>query len=325
MIGKIVKGTSFAGCVKYVLNEDKAKLLFQHRVSGTPEQIAEQFELQALLNEKVKNKVGHISLSFSADDNPKVKNDFWMLEFAIQYMNKMGITNTQFIIARHTDRDHPHCHIVYNRVDNDGHTISDKNDRYRNEIACKEIIKKNNLRLAQGKGRINFKRLRNHDKAKYYIYAVLKKEVPKALSLSDLRKALLRYGISTQFKVSSNGILQGVKFTFSGHTISGSKVDRQFSALNIKRQIEKNVASFSSRQSAANTAAAKSVAQKVVPVAKPAQPQQQPAPKVEKTSQSDGCSLGLGLFEIHHDNADELAEQALARRLQKKRKRGRGL
>ena len=24
------------------------------------------------------------------------------------------------VSTRHTDRDHPHCHIVYNRVDNDG-------------------------------------------------------------------------------------------------------------------------------------------------------------------------------------------------------------
>lgn len=54
MIGKQTKGTSFGGCVSYVLKEEKSKLLEAVGVEGTPEQIAEQFELQSLLNDKVK-------------------------------------------------------------------------------------------------------------------------------------------------------------------------------------------------------------------------------------------------------------------------------
>lgn len=49
MIGKLTKGTSFGGCVRYVLKEEKARLLEAVGVEGTPEQIAEQFELQSLL------------------------------------------------------------------------------------------------------------------------------------------------------------------------------------------------------------------------------------------------------------------------------------
>ena len=45
MIGKIVKGTSFSGCVNYVLKEDKSRLLKAVGVYGSPEEIAEQFEL----------------------------------------------------------------------------------------------------------------------------------------------------------------------------------------------------------------------------------------------------------------------------------------
>ena len=63
MIGKQTKGTSFSGCVCYVLREDKSKLLEAVGVEGTPEQMAEQFELQTLLNDKVKNPV---SSSFCA-------------------------------------------------------------------------------------------------------------------------------------------------------------------------------------------------------------------------------------------------------------------
>ncbi len=68
------------------------------------------------------------------------------------------------VSTRHTDRDHPHCHIVYNRVDNDGRTISDKNDRYRNEKVCNMLTARYRLHFAEGKEHINFMRLRRHDK-----------------------------------------------------------------------------------------------------------------------------------------------------------------
>ena len=98
MIGKIVKGTSFSGCVNYVLKEDKSRLLKAVGVYGSPEEIAEQFELQTLLNDKVKNKVGHISLSFSAEDGDRIRDDDGlMLKIAHDYMKLMGIENTQFI------------------------------------------------------------------------------------------------------------------------------------------------------------------------------------------------------------------------------------
>ncbi len=53
-----------------------------------------------------------------------------MGQIAQDYMKQMGIENTQYIIARHFDKEHPHIHLVYNRVDNNGKTITDSNDRF---------------------------------------------------------------------------------------------------------------------------------------------------------------------------------------------------
>lgn len=171
MIGKQTKGTSFSGCVCYVLREDKSKLLEEIGVEGTPEQMAKQFELQTLLNGKVKNTVGHTSLNFSPEDGERLHHDdALMLQIAHDYMEKMGITDTQYIIARHTDREHPHCHIVFNRVNNDGKTISDKNDFYRNEKVCKMLTAKYRLHFANGKNNIKDERLRPCDKAKHEVY-----------------------------------------------------------------------------------------------------------------------------------------------------------
>ena len=97
---------------------------------------------------------------------------------------------------------------------------------------------------AEGKEHVNFMRLRHHDRVKYFIYHALKREVPNARSWSELRLALRRYGIDTQWKLSrTTGEMEGVKFTCNQQTFSGSKIDRQFSFLNIDQELRYNALS----------------------------------------------------------------------------------
>ena len=311
MIGKLTKGTSFGGCVRYVLKEEKARLLEAVGVEGSPEQMAEQFELQSLLNDKVKNIVGHTSLSFSPEDSLHLRNDdVLMLKIAHEYMERMGIRNTQYIIARHTDRRHAHCHIVFNRVDNDGKTISDKNDRYRNEKVCKMLTAKYRLHFAQGKDHVNEERLRPYDRAKHRIYKALKAEVLKAQSWNELKDALAEYGIDMRFKVSrTTQDIQGVKFGYGKYTFSGSKIGREFSYLAIDRQLERNayIPSYSYIGIDRNNSVS-------------------PPPVHERTTDfEESHSSGLGLFmpTPSSNTSDEVTFEAeLKRKKKAKRKQG---
>ena len=68
MIGKIIAGSSFGGTVGYVMKQD-ATVLDAEGV--TPPEVADMvrdFQDQTMLNPRVKNTVGHISLSFSEQD-----------------------------------------------------------------------------------------------------------------------------------------------------------------------------------------------------------------------------------------------------------------
>lgn len=304
MIGKQTKGTSFGGCVRYVLKKEKSKLLEAVGVDGSSEQMAEQFELQALLNDKVKNIVGHTSLNFSPEDGERLKSDdALMLQIAHDYMKLMGIENTQYIIARHIDREHPHCHIVFNRVDNDGKTISDKNDFRRNEKACKMLTAKYRLHFANGKDHIKEERLRPYDRAKHEIYKALKEELPKVQSWDELKEALADRDIDMKFKVSrTTREIQGVKFEYNGFSFSGSKVSREFSYLNIDNLLEQNTCTSSFEY-----------------------PKQGVTHKDEEVQQSvsysdNGSSIGLGLLNGSSSNDATAAEEAEFNRLMKKRK-----
>lgn len=309
MIGKQTKGTSFSGCVCYVLREDKSKLLEAIGVEGTPEQMAEQFELQTLLNDKVKNTVGHTSLNFSPEDGERLKtDDKLMLQIAHDYMAKMGIADTQYIVARHTDREHPHCHIVFNRVDNDGKTISDKNDFYRNEKVCKMLTAKYRLHFANGKDNIKEERLRPYNKAKHEVYKALKEELLNAKSWDELREALSDRDIELKFKVSqTTKEVQGVKFEYGGISFSGSKVSREFSYMNIDYQLERNAFEddFNHRQATIQ------------------QSREETVQTVSQSRSEDSFSGGLGLFSISsssYNSADAEANQEMAEILRKKKK-----
>ena len=66
MIGKLKKGSSFGGCIRYVTGKDEAKILASDGVLlGTNAEIVQSFELQRQLNPRIKKPVGHIALRFN--------------------------------------------------------------------------------------------------------------------------------------------------------------------------------------------------------------------------------------------------------------------
>lgn len=229
-MAKIIKGGVFGGCVRYVMGKQDAELLAANGVLLENKQsVIDNFEAQSQLNPRLRRKVGHISLNFSMQDKAKIDNQF-MLKVAGEYMQRMGIINTQCIVVRHSDRDHPHCHIVFNRVDNEGKTISDKNDRLRSVKACRAITERHGLYIAGGKENVNRQQLRNPDSVKYAIYDTVKVALPHCQNWDDLERQLAKDGIALTFKYSGGtDIKQGVIFGKDGQSFNGSKIDRAFS------------------------------------------------------------------------------------------------
>ncbi len=235
MIGKIIAGSSFGATAGYVMKEQSRILGFEGIEPPGVSEMVRDFKDQTLLNPRIKNAVGHISLSFSPKDADRL-TDPLMTQIAREYMERMGIRNTQYLIVRHTDQAHPHCHIVYNRVGNNGQTISDKNIKIRNSKVCKELTAKYGLYYPNGKEQVRRERLREPDKTKYAIYDAIRGCLPGCKSWGDLGARLQKQGITTTFKYCGNtDQRQGVLFGMNGYTLSGSKIDRAFSFSKLDR------------------------------------------------------------------------------------------
>ncbi|WP_418661977.1 relaxase/mobilization nuclease domain-containing protein [Alistipes communis] len=229
MIGKVISGSSFSGTVGYVMKEESRILEAEGVMPPDAKRMAEDFKDQTLLNPRLKNTVGHISLSFSPKDAPRM-TDALMTQIAKEYMQKMGITDTQYLLVRHLDQPHPHCHLVYNRVGNDGQTISDKNIKIRNAKVCRELTEKYGLYFAPGKDDVRRERLREPDKTRYEIYDAIKRCLPQCVGWKGLEKRLGEQGIGVRYKYCGNtDRKQGVLFSKNGFEFSGSKIDRAFS------------------------------------------------------------------------------------------------
>ena len=147
-----------------------------------------------------------------------------MIQLAQEYMREMKITDTQYIIVRHQDREHPHVHIVFNRIDNNGKTISDRNDMYRNEQVCKKLKAKHGLYFAKGKEQVKQHRLKEPDKSKYEIYTAVKNEIGKSRNWQQL-----------QHRLAEKGEIQGISFSKGEYTFKGSEIDRSFSFSKLDR------------------------------------------------------------------------------------------
>lgn len=242
MMAKITKGCNFGGAVRYVTQDEKdARLLDSKGVLTTDRQsIINSFRLQSQLRPDVKMMVGHISLDFSKENVDKV-DDNLMQKVADDYMRRMHIQNTQYILVRHFDREHPHCHIVFNRIDNNGHLISDKNDRVRSAKICKELTAKYGLHMAQGKDHVHRERLRGADAVKYQIYDALEAIVPRCKNWKELEAVLKEQGISMAFTYRGTTTdIQGITFEKDGLHFNGSKIDRKYSFSKISAELSKN-------------------------------------------------------------------------------------
>ena len=311
MMAKIVKGSDFKGVVDYILDKGKNAqfVAYKDLFMENRETIAMSFNAQSQMNGKVAKPVGHIALSFSKEDEPRLTNRV-MAGIALEYMERMRIKNTQFFIARHFDKEHPHVHIAFNRIDNNGNTISDRHERLRSTRICKELTLIYGLHMANGKENVKRNRLKEPDKTKYELYDILKTEVGICGNWGVLVANLKRQGVEVHFSHrGQTDEIQGVVFTKNGYHFNGSKVDRRFSYSKIDAALQSN-----------RCRERKGMMTNEYEVATPSTP--------SSIAQSEFFNGSLGLLNGSDSScnaADVEANQEMAEILRRKKKRKRGM
>ncbi len=322
MIGKIMKAASFKRCVQYVTGKEEAKILVSDGVLLTSTQdIIDSFEFQRQLNPRISKPVGHIALSFLPEDKDKLTDEM-MTRIAMEYMELMGIRDTQFLLVRHFDNGNPHCHLVYNRINNEGKTISDQNDFRRNEQVTKLLKRKYGLTFSNGKGTTKTERLRGNEKTRYEVYHIIMNTLAQATSWREFTDELKRNGVTMDIVMKKDGStkiadIQGLRVTKDGKAFKASQIRRGMTYTKMDNILKRNA----HKEQDTKASCQQQTGQSEQP--RQAQRPEQKEHHEESQQHSSSSSIpipSLGLFDTTNPVYDP-EDEAFRRQMQRKKKK----
>ena len=297
MIAYIISGSGFGGCVDYVTRRKLEEKLYKEQSKGLKaderkyesnggddiidhlskdwkllsssgdiriyegrKAMADDIARPSRQRKPIKDPVGHISLDFHPDDAPKMTDEL-MTEVAQEYMRQMGLTNTPYIVVRHFDKAHPHCHIVFSRVDYDGKILTQTTNFKKNERVCKALNLKH--RLTQGKSKLNtdVSKLRGKDKIRYpLVHNIAGVYIrPEIQDWNSFLIALKQQGIRVKEKTGQSG-KTNLYYCTGRHEFWYKKLDPFFS----RENLEKVFMSRSDKQKGTSQVVKKPVLQKPI-------------------------------------------------------------
>lgn len=155
---KAIKST-LDKAINYICNPEKTQgKLLVDSFGCVPEFAAQQMEATAKKNKRGGcRKAYHLMQSFAPDDNITPEK---ALEIGREFADQVTKGKYEYVIAVHTDKDHLHCHIIFNAVDTEEYNkyrYKGYSERDRIRDISDKLCKDNGLsvlpRWTKGKGR----------------------------------------------------------------------------------------------------------------------------------------------------------------------------
>ena len=170
-----------------------------------------------------------------------------MKGIAEEYMKRMGFDNNLYIIFRHHDTDHPHCHILATRNRFDGTVVSDSNNYRRSEKIIRDLEKKYQLQTVKRSKQSNLK-APNKDELemidrmgkpskKLILQHQVKEALKQSATMSEFIDNLERQSINVLFNQATTGRVSGITYLIPGFKIRGQALGNQFKFGSIIKQI----------------------------------------------------------------------------------------
>lgn len=145
MIGKVRKSSRASGILNYcyyekeelskkdverlTLNDVRGELIYAQNVALDTladgrfdmEYLAQQFKDCAAMNDRLKDYIWHQIFSFPEHEDPSREQ---LEQLAMAFSKNFGFDENQLVVFKHTDKNHPHIHLVGNRINVKGMTTA---------------------------------------------------------------------------------------------------------------------------------------------------------------------------------------------------------
>jgi hypothetical protein len=246
MIGKIIKGRGFRGCLSYVLEKTGAEIIDTNMDGDSPRSLATEFSLSRQLRPMLNQVVCHVSLSLSPDEH--LNNASWQQVIA-QYLKDMDFSNNQYVAVKHTDTaNHEHVHLVTSRVKMDGSVVSDSWDWTRSQKSIRKLemdfglasvpSSRTSDRQEETYRHIEKERISGKPTVKKQLANKISAALAYTKSLPDFIEQLNRDQIRVKVERDREGKPRGIAYKYDGVRLSGSSVGKAYSLPRILKQLE---------------------------------------------------------------------------------------
>jgi hypothetical protein len=256
LIGNQTKGRGFRGCLNYLLNKEKAELIGGNMIGVTPRELATEFSLAYELNDKVSRPVYHASLSLPPGQ--RLSDEQWN-DLAASYLERMGFTDNQYIVVRHSDRDHDHIHIVASRVRLDGTCVHDSWDYRRSEAILRSLEQQYNLEPVQPSWEVEKRGLTKGQQLQHrrelqqeleptpsvreQIQLAVDSAIADSTTTEQFLKRLGDFGVEARLRTKRDGTINGISYQYLKAGVTevatpGNKLGIDYSWKGIQRRLE---------------------------------------------------------------------------------------
>ncbi|WP_346237358.1 relaxase/mobilization nuclease domain-containing protein [Niabella insulamsoli] len=253
MIGKMMIGKGFSGCISYCLEDkkmlqDKDKLIVQNRAEilyynqcfGNKKELIKQFNEVRKLNAKQSRPVLHITLSMAPGE---LLERGQLLDIVQHSSREFGFNENQFLAVEHTDTHHQHVHIIANRIGFAGRTnVSDSNNYKRMAAFCRKMEREFKLQQVLSPRRFLHKQqqqIPRNDQRKQQIKSRLMEVLSQSKSMEAFCQNAKALGLDV---IKSRGISfideKGVKIKGSEMGLSLQTIERKLELQNQKEVLK---------------------------------------------------------------------------------------
>lgn len=139
MTANQIKGKGFGGALRYNLDKmdrDLAEILDTNFANVAQKSILQEVGMVRSLRPNLQKYFYHTSINFPPEED--LSNEK-MVSISRDYLVQNGFSQHQYILFRHHDADHPHLHLLVNRIGFDGRVVSDSQDYARSERVLREL------------------------------------------------------------------------------------------------------------------------------------------------------------------------------------------
>ncbi len=236
MIGKQVKGKSFRGVLNYLHDREHSRIIGGNMAGDPPRVMSAEFAVARQLNPQLQKAVYHSSLSLPKEEH--LDDETWNA-IASDYLEGMEFVGSQYVVYRHSDRDHDHIHIIASRIRiTDGTTVSDSWDYVRSEQLIRELEQEyeltptvsSNEKYQRGKtsGEMKLIERTGTESVREKLQQIIDQETEKAVAMPELINRLKDRGIDAKITVTRTGKIKGISYQLDGVATSGTHLGKAY-------------------------------------------------------------------------------------------------